>query len=624
MLFGKPPQVSRRSFGTRICLAKRRLQAVEFLQKNTFITERNFVTEQNKTMTSSTETAILADVSIDAPWALVECFATFKREHPDGVDRGMNEVVDRLRADGVEVTVHRPELYLSLPGMAAVEADGRTFRAKPPAFARSVPEGLTAQLAYVPGTTNMDEEDAFESQLEGGPELDARVRGKIVLTEGFASPAIISLMEAHGAIGVIAINPGVDVHWGICTTIWGIPGTDDLDRKPAIPAAAVNFEDGQALRAIAEAGGKATIRCELEEGWFASTLPEVFIPGTEEPEKYVLLHGHLDSWDVGVGDNATGDAALLEIARVLWANRDKLRRSVRIAWWPGHSTGRYAGSTWFSDTFALDLDANCIAQVNCDSPGCRWATEFLNVSVMSEAHDFLSEVVKDVADKDLHSERPHRAGDYSFNDIGISSYFMLSSAMTNAHREELGYYAVGGCGMNIAWHTENDTLEIADRDILLRDIKVYLAAVLRIVNADVTPFDWRATAREFQTTIDEYQIQAGDGVDLGHCRKEADSLLDSLENFYARVADSAIEARAANEVIRRLARILVPVNFNRSDRFRHDPALTIPPLPAIEEATRIASRPSNMKGFAQMQLLRGSNRVIASFREARQLADGAA
>jgi hypothetical protein len=62
------------------------------------------------------------------------------------------------------------------------------------------------------------------------------------------------------------------------------------------------------------------------------------------------LHGHYDSWDVGVGDNATGDAAMLEIACALWTHRDKLRSAAsRIAWWPGHSTGRFAGSTWYAD-----------------------------------------------------------------------------------------------------------------------------------------------------------------------------------------------------------------------------------------------------------------------------------
>ncbi|WP_238719933.1 hypothetical protein [Nitratireductor alexandrii] len=72
---------------------------------------------------------------------------------------------------------------------------------------------------------------------------------------------------------------------------------------------------------------------------------------------------------------------------------------------------------------------------------------------------------------------------------------MLSSTMPDVLREEKGYYTVGGCGGNIAWHTENDTLEIADKDILLRDIKVYLLAVLRNANADILPFDWGATTK---------------------------------------------------------------------------------------------------------------------------------
>lgn len=565
------------------------------------------------------EQQILDSVSMDEPWALVESFATFKREHPTDVNCGMDEVVLRLRKHGVEVTVHEPDLHLSLPGLARVEANGRTFRAKPPAYSANAPKGMSGKLVYIPSGRDMAEEDAFESQLESSPELTAKVAGKVVLTEGFASPSIISLMEISGAIGVIAINPGVDIHWGICTTVWGTPGTDDLPRVPNIAAAAVNFEDGQALAAIAKAGGDVTIFTEMERGWYRSKLPEVFIKGTEEAEKYILLHGHLDSWDVGVGDNATGDAALLEIARVLWAHKDKLKRSVRICWWPGHSTGRYAGSTWFSDNFALDLDENCVAQVNCDSPGCRWATEFVDVSAMSETHSFLAEVIREVAGKELHSERPHRAGDYSFNDVGISSYLMLSSAMTNAHRESLGYYQVGGCGMNIAWHTENDTLEIADKDILLRDIKVYLLAVLRNANATLLPYDWAATAREFQATIDGYQAQAGTAFDLSPSRKAADALLADIEAFQAAATSGTVPAAKANAVIQELARILVPLNFNRGPRFRHDPALTIPPLPALEQATKIAGYDANHQGFARTQLVRGQNQVIAGMRAAQKL-----
>ena len=34
------------------------------------------------------------------------------------------------------------------------------------------------------------------------------------------------------------------------------------------------------------------------------------------PEEFVLVHGHLDGWHYGVGDNAVGNATLLELARV--------------------------------------------------------------------------------------------------------------------------------------------------------------------------------------------------------------------------------------------------------------------------------------------------------------------
>jgi N-acetylated-alpha-linked acidic dipeptidase len=562
-----------------------------------------------------TETAILGAVTMDEPWALIESFATFKREHPTDVNRGMDEVVARLARHGVPVTVHEPSLYLSLPGQARVQAGGRTLRAKPPAYSVDARGGVSGKLVYIGANAIDDIDDMFDRRFDNSGAAAARARGNIVISDGFASPVMVQQFMEMGAIGVIAINPGVDIHWGICTTIWGVPDLDDLPRKPTIPVVAVSNPDGQALREIAKAGGEVTVFTEMEEGWFTSKLPEVFIPGTEEPEKYVLLHGHLDSWDVGVGDNAVGDAAMLEIARVLWANRDRLKRSVRICWWPGHSTGRYAGSTWFSDRFAIDLEEHCVAQVNCDSPGCRWATEFNNLSRMTETDTLISGVIAEVAGKVAHGERPHRAGDYSFNNIGISSYFMLSSTMSDALREEKGYYGVGGCGANIAWHTENDTLEIADKDILFRDIKVYLLAILRTANAAVLPFDWRATAREFLGTIAGYQAKAGDRFDLGPSQAAAASLMAALEAFHDGVAAGTIPAARANTVIQDLARILVPINFCREARFRHDPAVTIPPLPTIALASELDLQGDRL-GFALNQLTRGQNRLVSALRQA--------
>ena len=62
-----------------------------------------------------------------------------------------------------------------------------------------------------------------------------------------------------------------------------------------------------------------------------------------------------------------------------------------------------------------------------------------------------------------------------------------------------------------------------------------------------------------------------------------------------------------------LARVLVPINFTRASRFRHDPALTIPPLPTIATATELNDFDEATLGFALNQLTRGQNRLVSAF-----------
>lgn len=575
------------------------------------------------------ERRLLDQVSLDAPWELVEAFSRTPRWMPDDVNRGGEMIADRLRHLGIPVTLHRPEIYLAVPLSASVEAGGVVHRAKPPTSSLPVPEGRSAPLVYMPANPkalrsySRDVRELFGGAVADEAEARTRVAGKILLTEGFGNPALASLVEEWGGLGVIAANPGVDVHWGTCTTIWGTPDLDDLPRKPKIPMATVNKASGEALRAMAEAGGTATIRSELLEGFFPQLLPVVDIPGTDGTNDFVLLHGHYDSWDVGVGDNATGNAALLEIARVLWANREGLRRGVRICWWPGHSTGRYAGSTWYADAFAIDLDENCVAQVNCDSPGCRWASSFHDTTTMSETRALVERAIKDVVpDAPFGTKRPKQAGDYSFSNIGITSFYMLSSTMPDALRMEKGYYEVSGCGGNIAWHTENDTLEIADRDNLLRDIRIYLLSVLRVTQPELLPFDLMATAEEFAATVARYAKAAGEHADLTPALEATADFRMAVAKLQQDVATGKVPAAQANEAMKQLARILVPINFTRGPRFTHDPAYTAPPLPCLAIAAELHRHSGQMLGFARTQMMRGQNRYVAAMRAATRLVEG--
>ena len=569
------------------------------------------------------EQTLLEEIAIEEPRALIERFSTLVRESGSQDEATAAEyIAGRLEALDVPHTVHRPELYLSVPRSATVTVGGaepRVMQAKPPSFSISTgPTGLTGELVYVPPA----EAGPFDWVFDGRGSPDVDVSGKIALTEGFGGPGPAFDLEGRGAIGQIFINPGERIHWSICTSVWGTPDLDTFPRKPKTPVLSINHPDGEVLKALLAQGPvQVTLHTELTEGWAPCPLIVAEIQGTEEPEKFLLAHGHLDSWSIGVGDNATGDGTLLELARIFWQHRDLLKRSVRIAWWPGHSTGRYAGSTWYVDTFGLDLAENCIAQINIDSPGCRWATEYYDVSWMGEAGAFCQQAIKDATGKDAQGGRPIQAGDYSFNNIGITSFFMLLSMMPKELLEEKGYYTVGGCGGNIGWHTEDDLPELADEDNLLRDLRAYVTAIHRVINARVYPFNFVHLADEFLGTLTMYQ-EAGQGqFDLFPTIAEMQALRQDLVRFRTQAVEVGNDPHPFNQAMMQLARVLVPINYTRHGRFRNEPAMSVPPLPDLTPIVDLGQLPpdSDMARFTRAHLTRGQNRVIWALRQARSI-----
>jgi N-acetylated-alpha-linked acidic dipeptidase len=580
---------------------------------------------------TNVETALLGDISIDVPWALVEEFTHLTRLSGSADEAAaLKFITDQLASFGVSHTVHHPTCLISLPGKATLRTlgeNGREYRVKTPAFSPATGgQEVTGELIYIPGHQAGGISDLFSDRraTTGAEDL----RGKIVLSDGMGMAARGFDLEKSGALAALFINPGQGIHEGITTTSWGSPDLDSLGRTPPVPILTINRPDGDDLiRQLAAGTVEVAFSNQVEVGWREIPVTVAEIRGNAAPDEFVLVHGHLDSWYVGIGDNATGDATLLELARVFNAHRDKLARSLRIAWWSGHSHGRYAGSTWYADTFALDLMENCVSHVNIDSPGCRWATVYNDVMWVAEAEELSKAAIKDVTGQDATGLRPLRAGDCSFNNIGIPIYFMLSSTMPEELRQEKGYYAVGGCGANIAWHTEADTLEIADRDNLLRDIKVYAAVVLRSLNAPVHPFDYRAAVDDLRRHVERYAEAASGKFDFAPSLEALASLRGRLDAFYAaleaRPFANATDARAANGVQRTLGRELISVNFSRDGRFRQDPAKSTPPIPDLAPAAQLATLADgdNMARVLAVHLTRGQNRLIWACRSAERAVD---
>jgi hypothetical protein len=158
----------------------------------------------------------------------------------------------------------------------------------------------------------------------------------------------------------------------------------------------------------------------------------------------------------------------------------------------------------------------------------------------------------------------------------------------------------------------------------MKDMKIYLAATMGAANAIIAPFDFAKTLRGFEETLAKYQEAAGPHFDFANARLAIDELSAALRDFADFTRDIAITdagsepVKRANAAIRRLARLLVPVNYARGPAFFHDPAESIPALPDLHVALQLADADARDVGFIKTHLTRGQNRLVAALRDARR------
>jgi hypothetical protein len=81
------------------------------------------------------------------------------------------------------------------------------------------------------------------------------------------------------------------------------------------------------------------------------------IPGTEFPEEYVIVGGHLDAFDVATGgvDDGSGVTPSMEAARLIMEAGGKPKRTILVILWAGEEFGLYGSTSWVT-RFEADLD----------------------------------------------------------------------------------------------------------------------------------------------------------------------------------------------------------------------------------------------------------------------------
>ncbi len=93
------------------------------------------------------------------------------------------------------------------------------------------------------------------------------------------------------------------------------------------------------------------------------------IPGTVEPDRWVMVGNHRDAWVYGAVDPGSGTAATLEMCRALGSavkNGWKPRRTIVYASWDAEEYG-LVGSTEWAEEHAKEVNDKAVLMLNVDS-----------------------------------------------------------------------------------------------------------------------------------------------------------------------------------------------------------------------------------------------------------------
>ncbi|XP_066928213.1 glutamate carboxypeptidase 2-like [Clytia hemisphaerica] len=123
-----------------------------------------------------------------------------------------------------------------------------------------------------------------------------------------------------------------------------------------------------------------------------------FMKGNVEPDRYVMLGNHIDSWVKGAVDATSGTTVMMEIARVIGQKSKtgwRPRRSIMLCGWDAEESGKI-GSIEFVEEFYSQLHDKVVAYINIDSAVA--GNNSLRTSASPLLHDLMFGVHKSVRD----------------------------------------------------------------------------------------------------------------------------------------------------------------------------------------------------------------------------------
>ncbi len=373
--------------------------------------------------------------------------------------------------------------------------------------------------------------------------VDAGGKAVLVRSGGPSVPDKSFIAQRRGAVALLLISPATPVPTLALRAqkgVWGPPQPEDLFDLPDVTAVSLTYQDGQRLKERLRAGGRVRVRLETAADTAWRPLRQLVARLGPKDGEFLLLHGHVDAWSPGVTDNATGLAALLAAARALAAG-PALPRAVWLALWSGHEVEEASGSAAFVDRHWNDL-RRCALHLNVDSPGCVGGETVILYRSL-ELRSAALRVLEDLGVRVAQELPLAKESDNSFALAGVPGLGVVPAGEPSQTEDALDVAPLW-------WmHTDQDSLDQVQPDLLLRDANLLLALVRSLAAAprihDFAPV---------QALLGTLLRQAGD---------------EGLTALWGKVHES-LAGHAAGARARRISRLLLGIVGTRGGRLRHD------------------------------------------------------
>jgi len=230
-------------------------------------------------------------------------------------------------------------------------------------------KGITAEVLEV---KNFDELKA----------LGAKAKGKIIFMSRPLDPGLYQTFRGYGGavdqrvFGAVAAAKlgavGVMIR-SITTKYDNVPHTGVMfynDTIPKIPAVALGYQDADFLSNALKKDSTLKVNIKLN----SKTLPDAKsynligqITGSEFPNDVIVVGGHSDSWDKGVGANDDGAGIMqsMEVLDLFKRLEIKPRRTIRCVFFMNEENGGRGGDKY--GKYAKESSEKHIAAIEADA-----------------------------------------------------------------------------------------------------------------------------------------------------------------------------------------------------------------------------------------------------------------